>query len=172
MSVMEPVRKDHPMKLAWDEYQATPEYENTLKWCAHEQHASGSLWASFVDGWERAKRRSTTRAEEALRDISERLEHCGGGADELNKQLYFLIDRYWKDLEVSNRRPKIIQPKLVDGMPRRCRTDLYSPAEKAIAAAIAEVEKLPGHLLETEAVMLLGKAQNLVADLIELDDNP
>ncbi len=37
------------------------------------------------------------RAEEVLRDIRERLSHCGGGPDELNKQVHALIDRYWKD---------------------------------------------------------------------------
>jgi hypothetical protein len=35
-------------------------------------------------------------AEEALRDIRERIEHCGGGPDELNKQVNAILDRYWK----------------------------------------------------------------------------
>lgn len=35
-------------------------------------------------------------AEEAMRDIRERIEHCGGGPDELNRQINAILDTYWK----------------------------------------------------------------------------
>lgn len=34
-------------------------------------------------------------AEEALRDIRGRIEHCGGGPDELNRQINAILDNYW-----------------------------------------------------------------------------
>lgn len=65
------------------------------------------------------------------------------------------------------------QPALVqisdNGFPRRNRIDLYTPAETAIRDAMLVVEKTGGHPLLTEAVTLLGRAQERVADYAELD---
>lgn len=58
--------------------------------------------------------------------------------------------------------------QMVDGFPRRNRVDLYTPAENAIRAAIQAVEEAGCHELLTEAVILLGKAQGLVADFVEM----
>ena len=60
--------------------------------------------------------------------------------------------------------------KLINGIARRCRTDLYTPAEKAISDAVAAVEAAGAHPLLTDAVVLLTDAQNKVADFVELDD--
>ena len=60
--------------------------------------------------------------------------------------------------------------KLDDGsdFPRRNCTDLYTPAETAIAAAITAVEHAGCHLLLTDAITLLLQAKDLVADHAEL----
>jgi hypothetical protein len=51
--------------------------------------------------------------------------------------------------------------------PRRIRLDLNEPAELAIYNAMTEVEKLPGDVRLTHAVIKLGEAKNLVADYID-----
>lgn len=53
--------------------------------------------------------------------------------------------------------------------PRRNCVDLYTPAEQAIADAIAAVEAAGAHPRLTDAVILLGQAQNAVADFVERD---
>ena len=58
----------------------------------------------------------------------------------------------------------------INGIPRRCRIDLYTPAEKAIAAAVEAVEAAGAHPLLTDAVQLLSDAQNKVADFVELEN--
>lgn len=56
---------------------------------------------------------------------------------------------------------------LGDTIPRRARVDLWSPAERAINDAMAEVEKLPPDTGLTDAVILLQNAQRKVADYID-----
>lgn len=51
--------------------------------------------------------------------------------------------------------------------PRRNRLDLNTPAEKAIFDAMQEVEMAGADVKLTEAVILLGKARNLVADYVD-----
>jgi hypothetical protein len=63
---------------------------------------------------------------------------------------------------------KIVQ--ILGGIPRRNRTDRYTPAEHAIRAAILAVEEMGAHTLLTEAVVLLAEAQEKVADFVELPD--
>jgi hypothetical protein len=55
----------------------------------------------------------------------------------------------------------------VDGVPRRARIDLLTPAETAIRNALIQVEKVGADVKLTDAVILLTKAQDLVADYIE-----
>jgi hypothetical protein len=55
-----------------------------------------------------------------------------------------------------------------DGIPRRSRIDLYSPAETAIREAMLAVEATGAHPLLTQAVILLEEAKDKVADYIEL----
>lgn len=50
---------------------------------------------------------------------------------------------------------------------RRNRLDLMTPCELAIYNAMQEVEKMPADVTLTEAVILLGKAKNLVSDFID-----
>lgn len=57
--------------------------------------------------------------------------------------------------------------KLKEVYPRRLREDLMKPAELAIHNAAHEVEKLPADVRLTEAVVLLGKAKDLVSDFID-----
>lgn len=40
------------MMRAWSAYKATPEYANSRSWAKHSEHVDGSLWASFMAGWE------------------------------------------------------------------------------------------------------------------------
>lgn len=51
--------------------------------------------------------------------------------------------------------------------PRRACVDQFTSAEKAIFDALQEVEKLGADGLLTDAVILLGEAQNKVADWLE-----
>lgn len=55
-------------------------------------------------------------------------------------------------------------------LPRRCYVDLYTPAESAIREAVQRVEEAGAHPLLTDAVVLLGQAQDKVADFVDLDN--
>jgi hypothetical protein len=52
---------------------------------------------------------------------------------------------------------------------RRNNVDLFTPAEKAIFAAMAEVEMAGADTLLTEAVILLQQAMSKVSDFIDAD---
>jgi len=56
---------------------------------------------------------------------------------------------------------------LIDGLPRRNRIDLLTPAEKAIYDAMQAVENLPPDVRLTDAVCLLQAARDKVADFVE-----
>jgi len=62
-----------------------------------------------------------------------------------------------------------VQSALVDGIPRRCRVDLATPAEAAIRAAMAAVEAAGADMRLTAAVMALQQALDAVADFVERD---
>ena len=53
--VMAKVPGDHPLMVAWNEYKALPEYENTKQWATAQAHTEGSLWAAFMAGWYKAR---------------------------------------------------------------------------------------------------------------------
>jgi len=59
--------------------------------------------------------------------------------------------------------------QMVDGIPRRIRIDLQTPAEAAIRAAIQAVEEAGCHRLLTDALCLLQGAREKVADFVERD---
>ncbi len=52
-------------------------------------------------------------------------------------------------------------------IPRRNRLDQMTPAELAIYNAMQEVEKAGADVRLTEAVILLGKAKDKVADFVD-----
>jgi hypothetical protein len=52
-------------------------------------------------------------------------------------------------------------------IPRRCRVDQFTPAEAAIYAAMQVVEASGCDRRLSEAVMLLGKAREAVADFVD-----
>jgi hypothetical protein len=56
----------------------------------------------------------------------------------------------------------------MDDIPRRNRTDQWCQAEREIQVAVNVVETMGAHPLLTEAVVLLGKARDKVADYVDL----
>ena len=54
MSAETPLRKDHPLMIAWELYKSTEDFENTRRWAQYEAHVTGSLWAAFMEGWRSA----------------------------------------------------------------------------------------------------------------------
>lgn len=60
---------------------------------------------------------------------------------------------------------------MTNEIPRRNRFDLNTPAEKVIYEAMLEVEKMPADEKLTEAVILLSKARDLVADFVDAQSN-
>lgn len=54
-----------------------------------------------------------------------------------------------------------------DVVPRRSRVDQYVPAETAIREAMLAVEAMPADERLTDAVVLLGKAKDAVADFVD-----
>ena len=61
-----------------------------------------------------------------------------------------------------------IRPHLrFDGIPTRCDRNWKTPAERAIDDAMEAVERHGGSLKLTEAVTLLSKARDCVADHVE-----
>lgn len=61
-----------------------------------------------------------------------------------------------------------VEPVVVGGFPRRNQLNRFSPAERVIFGAVAEVEKAGAHPLLTDAVNLLHKARDRVADFVDL----
>lgn len=68
------------------------------------------------------------------------------------------LDKYLKRLK------ELMEP---DEIPRRNRMDLWTPAEKAIQNAVDEVEKMAADVRLTDAVILLSKAREKVADFVD-----
>lgn len=57
-------------------------------------------------------------------------------------------------------------------IPRRAYMPEWTEAEHAIRAAVQAVEDMPGHVLLTDAVVLLGQAKDKVADYVESSECP
>lgn len=57
--------------------------------------------------------------------------------------------------------------KRPDGIPSRCDLSLMSPAELAITEAMRAVEAAGASVALTDAIVLLGKARDRVADHVE-----
>lgn len=58
----------------------------------------------------------------------------------------------------------------VNGIPRRARVDLLTPAERAIREAIIAVEEVGADPLLTEALVLLGHARERLADYVDREN--
>lgn len=54
MTTMSKVPDDHPLMIAWNEYKAGPDFENTKQWATAPKYTEGSLWAAFMAGWYKA----------------------------------------------------------------------------------------------------------------------
>lgn len=50
-----PIDPHAPVKLAWDAYLATDNYENTRKWALYPLYAESALWAAFLEGFRSAE---------------------------------------------------------------------------------------------------------------------
>lgn len=70
---------------------------------------------------------------------------------------------------VRELRPSI-WPASAYGVARRHRADLFTPAERAIYDAVRIVEEAGAHPRLTDAVLLLAKAQEAVADFVDSMD--
>lgn len=55
MSSQSLVPNDHPLKIAWDKYKLTEDFQNTKRWVIHSEHVEGSLWATFMAGFNAAQ---------------------------------------------------------------------------------------------------------------------
>lgn len=73
--------------------------------------------------------------------------------------------------QVRELRPSI-WPAPAGGVARRNRADLFTPAERAIYDAVHIVEDAGAHPRLTDAVILLGKAREAVADFVDGVDTP
>lgn len=62
--------------------------------------------------------------------------------------------------------------KTVNGIPRRCRLDLNTPAELAIYNAMQEVEKLGADPVLTNIVSVLATSKDLLSDFLESNPTP
>lgn len=49
--VMTAVHKDAPVMKAWEIYKASEDYANTKRWTVDPNHADGSLWSAFYQGY-------------------------------------------------------------------------------------------------------------------------
>ncbi len=100
-NVMAPVPADHPLMVAWTSYQETDAFKTALIWATatdyrqagrerpdgenhisniqREQHAKGSLWGAFVQGFNAATERAAS-LHESVNPASddERLHHVPG----------------------------------------------------------------------------------------------
>lgn len=86
-----------------------------------------------------------------------------------NRNRYEANKHLWENKEaLTNYLAKLKELMEKDEQPpRRIRMDLWEPAEKAIGTAVQEVEKMAADVRLTNAVILLLKARDLVADFID-----
>jgi hypothetical protein len=54
MPVMTKIPDDHPMMVAWNAYMESEEFANSKRWAINPDHTEGSLWASFMAGFNAA----------------------------------------------------------------------------------------------------------------------
>lgn len=46
--------KTDPRMIAWEDYKQSDAYANSFKWAERPEHRDGSMWASFLQGYEAA----------------------------------------------------------------------------------------------------------------------
>ena len=106
-----------------------------------------------------------------IEDVRDRLlkaffEQLGGQSELLNVKYDSCADNHTR-IHITPVRPEPIRVFTEAEIQRRNRIDLMHPAELSIRNAVQEIEKLPASVLLTEAVILLGRAKDLVADFID-----
>jgi hypothetical protein len=121
--------KDSPIMRAWDAYKATPDYANSLKWAAHDEHRVGSMWAAFLQGWTLATERAASLHESVnpASDEGEMTEARGfwkdevlwwriGGDEISDKDLRTWI---WHNLEGVGRYVDVVRKYQIDAYANR-----------------------------------------------------
>ena len=76
MSTSAPLPDNDPRVIAWNAYKATDDFANTRKWALdtnvqnnlRQQYVEGSLWASFLYGFEAGGAAQVTPREDELRE--------------------------------------------------------------------------------------------------------
>jgi hypothetical protein len=61
--VMCAVPENSALMRAWREYQESADFQNALRWSSYPEHRVGSLWASFLVGWNAAIARAAAEHE-------------------------------------------------------------------------------------------------------------
>lgn len=84
--------------------------------------------------------------------------------DELSAKNLSMEEGWQNDKDGRQYCPDCIIP---EGVPRRARIELFTPAEKAIYEAMQKIEEMPADVRLTDAVVLLQEAQNKVADFVD-----
>lgn len=70
--VMMQLPDSDPRMKAWRLYKSSPDYKNSHRWAAHEEHRDGSMWAAFEAGWRASQNyESADRAEPETRQPKE-----------------------------------------------------------------------------------------------------
>ena len=65
MSTTQQMSDDDPCMIAWNAYKASDDYANTKRWAVNQENVDGSLWAAFLEGWNRRAPESSESAETA-----------------------------------------------------------------------------------------------------------
>jgi hypothetical protein len=74
---MAPVPANHPLMIAWTEYEASPDYARSYGWAKKgAEYVEGSLWAAFVEGFKAATERAASLHEQ-INPASDMERHHG-----------------------------------------------------------------------------------------------
>lgn len=111
---------------------------------------------------------SRKKQKEFLKDFHKNFKHkiimnTVEQADEIRKERMQVSDAINEEIKHVSVTTRYVE----HGIPRRARIDLLTPAEKAICDAVQLVEKLPCHVSQSNAVGLLDKARNEVAEVVD-----
>lgn len=94
-------------------------------------------------------------SKDSMKGFFSRKDHGGYNGEFLKEQ--------FKQATENMKQDKMI----IDDFPRRSRLPFCIPAEMAITNAVNELEKVGADIKLTEAVILLGKARDLLSDYVD-----